>query len=131
MKIENSVGIVKAVEAEWVQIEGDLYDKEVSSADFKNFFINDKTVLSTLIGQKPLLMYCSQKNLCYAEKSFYEEIKPKRESGWYKVKLQKTFYDNKKELVVYYDSTKKYFASGCDPFDENDFEWIDDEPIKF
>jgi hypothetical protein len=60
-----------------------------------------------------------------------KSLVPERESGWYRVRLRNVFYVNKKELVVHYDDTKKFFSCGSDPFDENDFEWIDDNPIKF
>lgn len=63
--------------------------------------------------------------------SLEKSLVPERESGWYRVKLRKCFYVNKKELVVHYDDTKKFFSCGSDTFYDNEFEWIDDEPIKF
>ena len=42
--------------------------------------------------------------------SLEKSLVPERESGWYRVKLRKCFYVNKKELVVHYDDTKKFFS---------------------
>jgi hypothetical protein len=114
----------------------DVFDEVVySQVEVKTFQLHIETTLSE--NPSKTTYYISDGNIVGSWEHFTgvfrleESLVPQRESGWYRVKLHNAFYDNKKELVVYYDSPKEYFACGCDPFDENDFEWIDDEPIKF
>lgn len=131
MKINNSQALIKAIaiKAEWVEITKEQFDENFIGPNGSFYMIGKKQIWSG--GIRPIFLYCGDTKKYYAEKSIYEAMQPKRKEGWYRVKLRNAFYDKNKELVVYYNDSDNIFNCGCDPFEESDFEWIDDNPIEF
>jgi len=59
-----------------------------------------------------------------------KSLVPEREEGWYRVRLNEESHYELKDNVMFYKK-KGYFDNGHDCFDVQEFEWIDDNPIKF
>lgn len=129
MKINNSQALIKAIEAEWVEISKEQFDVQFLRQNGNEYFIGKKHLWS--LGTRPFLLFCGNTKKYYMEQSQYEAMQPKRKEGYYRAKMKFGLAYGGKRIVAYYmESTGEFYCSNWQ-LKESDFEWIDDKPIEF
>ena len=127
MKIEDGKLIVNAVNAVWVEISPEVFRSQ-NFKEMKEIIIGNKDIW--FLGENPQLIY-EQGFKYYAEESVYKTLQPKRKEGWYRATFINTDYGYGLDVVVNYKTSDNQFYIGCDAFGNEDFFWIDEEPIQF
>jgi len=125
----------KIMNTELVEVSGEVFDKVKDSQGYVR-----STEIRDTSGERNygITYYIVDGNIIGSWEHFSGVVRlekslvPERQEGWYKAKLGSGIsYNSSSYCMVFYNSLCKKYSCREHKFDLEDFEWVDDNPIKF